>query len=79
MLLACFGCGLLIGATLGWLATLRWLRTEAPSDLTVAYLMGREDERKEQQGKKPMVELPPYMTPGQQEEMRQMIQEQRES
>ena len=55
--LARFGCGLLIGAILGALATLRWLRTEAPNDLTVAYLMGREDGRKVAAGKKPDVEL----------------------
>lgn len=46
---------LLATSCCAWLATLNWLRTAAPDDLTVAYLMGREDETRVRQGEKPMV------------------------
>lgn len=55
MELLIFAAGLIVGLILGWLATLRWLRTEAPTDLTIAYLMGWEDREKTQAGKKPSV------------------------
>ena len=47
--------GLVVGLILGLLATLRWLRTETPRDLTIAYLMGWEDRQKTQTGIKPSV------------------------
>lgn len=55
--LVCLIAGLLIGAIFGWLVTSWRFRTHPPDDLTMAYLMGREDERKVQVGKKPDVEL----------------------